>query len=169
MQAEPFSGAAMPLEVEAVAADPVETGEGRVKLFAEILRETGAVALNEAILGAVPLAGDIDRKLNCVGRMMGRKRGFRKSSIRCWQAAVTADFSAAEKPLDLMCPLGSRRFGTAWHGLSPVPGQKLIQPVDSVVIDAHKHVGEPGLRIDVVELGGHDQGRHDRGTLGTAI
>jgi hypothetical protein len=25
------------------------------------------------------------------------------------------------------------------------------------------------LRIDVVELGGHDQGRHDRGTLGTAI
>jgi hypothetical protein len=25
------------------------------------------------------------------------------------------------------------------------------------------------LRIDVVELGGHNQGRHDRGTLGTAI
>jgi len=60
MQAEPFSGVAMPLEVEAVAADPVETGEGRVKLFVEILRETGAVALNEAILGAVPLAEDID-------------------------------------------------------------------------------------------------------------
>src|ERR1700731_2663994 len=51
--------------------------------------------------------------------MVGRKRGFRKSSIRCWQAAVTADFSAAEKPLDLMCPLGSRRFGTTWRGLSP--------------------------------------------------
>ena len=101
--------------------------------------------------------------------MVGRKRGFRKSSIRCWQAAVTADFSAAEKPLDLMCPLGSRRFGATWHGLSPVPGQKLIQPVDGVIVDAHKHVGEPGLRIDVVELGGHDQGRHDRGTLGTAI
>src|SRR3981189_3119990 len=76
--------------------------------------------------------------------MGGRKRGFRKSSIRCWQAAVTADFSAAEKPLDLMCPLGSRRFGTTWHGLSPVPGQKLIQLVDGVVVDAHKHVGEPG-------------------------
>ena len=60
MQAEPFSGVAMPLEVEAVSADPVETGEGRVKLFAEILRETGAVALNEAILGAVPLAKYID-------------------------------------------------------------------------------------------------------------
>src|SRR3981189_1805555 len=60
MQAEPFSAVAMPLEVEAVAADRVETGEGRVHLFAEILRETGAVALNEAILGAVPLAEDID-------------------------------------------------------------------------------------------------------------
>src|SRR4051794_41890723 len=60
MQAEPFSGVAMPQEVEAVAADPVETGEGRVKPFAEILRETGGVALNEAILGAVPLAEDID-------------------------------------------------------------------------------------------------------------
>ena len=41
--------------------------------------------------------------------------------------------------------------------------------MDSVVIDARKHVGEPGLRIDVVEFGGHDQGRHDGGTLGTAI
>src|SRR5450631_1370146 len=101
--------------------------------------------------------------------MVGRRSGFRKPSIRCWQAAVTADFSAAEKPLDLMCPLGSRRLGTAWHGLSPVPGQKLIQPVDSVGIDAREHVGEPDLWTDVVELGGHDQGRHDRGTLGTAI
>ena len=41
--------------------------------------------------------------------MVGRKRGFRKSSIRCWQAAVTADFSVAEKPVDLMCLLGSCR------------------------------------------------------------
>src|ERR1700688_1424566 len=60
MQAEPFSGVAVPLEVEAITANPVEAGEGRVKLFAQILRETGAVALNEAILGAVPLAEDID-------------------------------------------------------------------------------------------------------------
>ena len=60
MQAEPFSGMAVPLEVEAVAADPVEAGEGGIELFAEILRESGAVALNEAILGAVPFAEDID-------------------------------------------------------------------------------------------------------------
>ena len=60
MQAERFSGVAVPLEVEAITADPVEAGEGRIKLFAEILRETGAIALNEAILGAVPLAEDVD-------------------------------------------------------------------------------------------------------------
>lgn len=50
----------MPLEVEAIAADPVEAGEGRIKLFAEILGEAGAVALNEAILGAMPLAEYVD-------------------------------------------------------------------------------------------------------------
>src|SRR5215831_10947985 len=60
MQAEPFSGVTVPLDVEAVAADPVEAGEGGVELFAEILREAGTVALNEAILGAVPLSHDID-------------------------------------------------------------------------------------------------------------
>ena len=60
MQAEPFSGVAVPLQVEATTADPVEAGKGRVKLFTGILRKTGAVALNEAILGAVPLAEDID-------------------------------------------------------------------------------------------------------------
>jgi len=34
MQAEPFSGVAVPLEIEAIAADPVEAGEGRVELLA---------------------------------------------------------------------------------------------------------------------------------------
>src|SRR5882762_9130939 len=98
-------------------------------------------------------------QLNCVGRMVGRKRGFRKSSIRCWQAAVTADFSAAEKPVDLISPLGSGCFSAPWHGLSPIPRQKLIQPESSMIVDARQHVGEPSLRIDVVELGRVDQGQ----------
>ncbi len=33
MQAEPFSGVTVPLDVEAVAADAVEAGEGGVELF----------------------------------------------------------------------------------------------------------------------------------------
>ena len=60
MQAEPLSGVTVPLDVEAVAADPVEACERGVELLAEILREAGAVALNEAIFGAVPLSQDID-------------------------------------------------------------------------------------------------------------
>lgn len=60
MQAEPFSGVTVPLDVEAIAADPVETGERGVELFAEILREAGAIALNEAIFGTVPFSQDVD-------------------------------------------------------------------------------------------------------------
>ena len=60
MQAEPFSGVTVPLDVEAVAADPIKAGERCVELFAEILLKAGAVALNEAILSAVPLSQDID-------------------------------------------------------------------------------------------------------------
>ena len=60
MEAEPLSGVTMPLDVEAVGADPVEASEGGVELLAESFREAGAVALDELILGAVPFAGDID-------------------------------------------------------------------------------------------------------------
>src|SRR5215471_17833080 len=41
--------------------DPAaEAGKGGVERFAEILQEAGAVALNEAIPGAVPHSQDID-------------------------------------------------------------------------------------------------------------
>ena len=35
--------------------------------------------------------------------------------------------------------------------------------------DTSEDVSEPGLRIDVVELRGHDQRGHDRGAIGTAF
>jgi hypothetical protein len=38
------------------------------------------------------------------------------------------------------------------HRGGPVSRQDLIEPVDSLIIYAGEHVGEPGLRIDVVEL-----------------
>ena len=61
MQAEPFSSVSVPLQVKAIMTDPVEPGEGRVEFVAAILREAGAVTLNETILGTVPLAEDVDR------------------------------------------------------------------------------------------------------------
>ena len=60
MEAKPFSGVTVPLDVEAIAADPIEASEWGVELFAEIPRKAGAVALNEPIFGAVPLSQDID-------------------------------------------------------------------------------------------------------------
>jgi hypothetical protein len=55
------------------------------------------------------------------------------------------------------------------HGLSPVPGQKLTQPLDSMIIDAREDVGEPSLWIDVVELGGRDEGVDRRGAPAALI
>ena len=52
---------------------------------------------------------------------------------------------------------------------APIPGQQRGQVGDLVIGDPGQHVGEPGLRIDVVELGRLDQREHDRGALAAAI
>ncbi|MDX3967876.1 MAG: hypothetical protein QHD01_14895 [Bradyrhizobium sp.] len=79
MQAEPFSGVTVPLDVEAIAADPVEACERGVELFAEILREAGAVALNEAIFRAVPLSQDIDRVVELCRPDGGQEAGLQEA------------------------------------------------------------------------------------------
>ena len=38
-----------------------------------------------------------------------------------------------------------------------------------MIVDAGEHVGEPGLRIDVVEPGGLDQRVHDGRALAAAV
>ena len=50
-----------------------------------------------------------------------------------------------------------------------MPGQELMQPGSRVIIDPAEDIGEPGLRIDVVELGGLDQGEHRGGPFPAAI
>ena len=50
----------VPLQVEAALAHPVQAGEGGVELLVEVLGIAGAVALDEAVAGAVPLAADVD-------------------------------------------------------------------------------------------------------------
>ena len=78
MQAEPFSGVTAPLDFEAVAADPVEAGERGVELFAEIFGKAGAVALDETVLGAVPLAEDVDGIIEVRRSDGGQKAGLEK-------------------------------------------------------------------------------------------
>ncbi len=60
IEAEPLARVAMPLNVEAVGADPIEASERRIELFAGIVREAGSIALYEAIFGAMPFAENVD-------------------------------------------------------------------------------------------------------------
>src|SRR6202022_3962279 len=60
MQAEPSSRVSMPLEIEAVAAYPVQASERSVEFFAQGLRLTGSIALAEPIAVSMPFAEDID-------------------------------------------------------------------------------------------------------------
>src|SRR5258708_38106668 len=119
MQAEPFSGVAMPLEIEAVAADPVETGEGRVKLFAEILRETRAVALNEAILGAVLLAEDIDGIVELRRPDGGQEAGLQAGVDQVLAGGVgrriCCSGRTARRPLSSLPPPPSRCLAWTFH------------------------------------------------------
>jgi hypothetical protein len=39
-------------------------------------------------------------------------------------------------------------------GGTPIPWQELVEPLDRMLGDACENVGEPGLRIDVIHLGG---------------
>ena len=41
--------------------------------------------------------------------------------------------------------------------LGPVPGQKVVDTPGGMVGQTPEHIGEPGLRIDAIELGGLDQ------------
>jgi hypothetical protein len=50
-------------------------------------------------------------------------------------------------------------------GFLPVPRQQFVEPGGGMVGDAGEHVGEPGLRVDVVELGRGDQRVYRRGAL----
>ena len=39
-------------------------------------------------------------------------------------------------------------------GAFPIPGQELVDPFDRMILQSCEDIGEPGLRVDVVELCG---------------
>ena len=55
------------------------------------------------------------------------------------------------------------------RGGAPVPRQQVIDPVDGVIGDARQHVGEPGSRIDIVELCGLNQRVHEGSPLAATL
>jgi hypothetical protein len=52
---------------------------------------------------------------------------------------------------------------------APIPWQQFAKPPLREAGDAGEHIGEPGLWIDIIKLGRHDQRGHDRGAVGTAL
>ena len=48
-------------------------------------------------------------------------------------------------------------------------GSNSAKPPWRDVSDVSEHIGQPSLRIDVVELGRHDQRGHGRGSVGAAL
>ena len=52
---------------------------------------------------------------------------------------------------------------------APIPWQQFTKPSLREVGYPGEYGSQPGLLIDAVELGRHDQRRHDRGTVGSAI
>ena len=53
--------------------------------------------------------------------------------------------------------------------LTPVPGHQFIDLLDGMLGDAGEDVGQPGLGIDVVQLGRDDKAVHDGSTVAAAI
>ena len=51
----------------------------------------------------------------------------------------------------------------------PVPWQEFVDPAGGMTGDASQHIGEPCLRIDVIEAGGLDQGVEDGSKLTATI
>ena len=51
----------------------------------------------------------------------------------------------------------------------PAPWQQFLEAVLRGVGDAREDVGEPGLRVDVVELSGADEAIDDGGPLGDVV
>ena len=54
-------------------------------------------------------------------------------------------------------------------GEAPIPRQERGEVGDLVIGDTSLHVGEPSLRIDVVELARLNEREHDRRTFATTI
>ena len=65
-------------------------------------------------------------------------------------------------------PTAGRRCLLRCRG-SVTPGHEFVQPSDLVLGDTAEHVGQPGLLIDTVELGGFDQSVGDGGRFAAAF
>ena len=55
-----------------------------------------------------------------------------------------------------------------WACARPIPGQEFVDPPGGMILQSRQDIGEPSLRVDVVELGGFDE-RVDGGGATAAV
>jgi hypothetical protein len=86
METEPSPRVSMPLDIEAVAAYPVDASERSVEFFGQSLWLIGSIALDEPIAVSVPFAEDIDRIVELSGtdcRQESRLQHFVDKPLTC--------------------------------------------------------------------------------------
>jgi hypothetical protein len=95
MEPPPFARVPHPVDIKPVWSHAVDTVERRVELLAAIVLPSRPVALHEAISLSGPSVPMSTTWFHSVGRISGRKRGFRRSRMNASQAAIIARFSTA--------------------------------------------------------------------------
>lgn len=109
------------------------------------------------------LKAQISRELDRIELLLEQIKDVEKARDTMMLAAQTS--SPGIHP-----PKAAGRSGGDSVGLvPPVPGQQLIKAPDWVASDAGEDVGEPCLRVDVVEAGGLDERVEDGGALTAAV
>ncbi len=80
----------------------------------------------------------------------------------CWsrQCVGTHPVKAADVAADSAAGdvMGRLRSGLLPTGGLPVPAQELIDAPGRMILQIRQNVGEPGLWVDVIELGGFNEG-----------
>src|SRR5262245_66196401 len=69
----PLAGVAKVGQVETIAGDVFEAGEGRIEFPAGVVHKARTVGLDESIVGAVPPPADIDRLVELRWAYLGRE------------------------------------------------------------------------------------------------
>jgi len=69
------------------------------------------------------------------------------------QNHCTHPVKAADRSVDMVAGAIRALCGNLFFGCAlPIPGQQLLDPLGGMIWQTREHVGEPGLRIDIVEL-----------------
>jgi hypothetical protein len=81
-------------------------------------------------------------------------------------------YASGQHPRQARWSAAKRSGGNGGLGLLvrlPIPGKQVGDFVGEVIWKPGQHVGEPGLRIDVVHLAGFDQGIDGGGTMAACV